>query len=83
MADLYGATPPAQRNPVNTQSRSKVSSTSDVLLYFIAIFVPPLPVLLKRGLGADFCINILLWILGWIPGVIHSWYIISKSEGAM
>jgi len=63
--------------------KSDVSSGYDVFLYFLAIFIPPVPVLLKRGPGADFCINICLWICGWIPGVIHSWYIISKSEGAM
>ena len=47
------------------------SSTSDVLLYFLALFVPPLSVFLKRGCAADFWINILLSILGWIPGVIR------------
>ncbi|KZT51526.1 UPF0057-domain-containing protein [Calocera cornea HHB12733] len=56
------------------------SSTSDVLLYFIAIFVPPAAVFFKRGIAADFWINILLWILGWIPGVLHAWWIISKYE---
>ncbi|KAF9482725.1 UPF0057-domain-containing protein [Pholiota conissans] len=60
-----------------------VSSTSDVLLYFLAIILPPVAVFLKRGCAADFWINICLSILGWIPGVIHAWYIISKSEGAM
>jgi len=97
MADLYtsGSTKtnpaPAPPPPTTTTAaaahppaaRSKVSSNYDVLLYFVALFIPPVPVVLKRGLGADFCINILLWILGWIPGVIHAWYIISKSEGAM
>ncbi|KAF2668131.1 UPF0057-domain-containing protein [Microthyrium microscopicum] len=56
------------------------SSTSDVLLYFLAIFLPPVSVFLKRGCGADLLINILLWVLGWIPGVIHAWYIVSRSE---
>jgi len=79
MADLYSA-PPA---PKTTKRKSNVSSNYDVFLYFLAIFVPPVPVFLKRGFKADFFINICLWILGWIPGVIHSWYIISKSEGAM
>ncbi|KAL1617844.1 hypothetical protein SLS54_007626 [Diplodia seriata] len=46
------------------------SSTSDVLLYFLAIFVPPVPVFIKRGCGADFLISICLSILGWIPGVL-------------
>lgn len=56
------------------------SSTSDVLLYFLALFIPPVPVFVKRGCGADVLINILLWVLGWIPGVIHAFYIISKFE---
>ncbi|RXK37770.1 hypothetical protein M231_04926 [Tremella mesenterica] len=56
------------------------SSTGDVLLYVVAIFVPPVPVFLKRGCAADLFINILLWILGWIPGVLHAFWIISKYE---
>ncbi|KAH7882467.1 hypothetical protein F5I97DRAFT_370435 [Phlebopus sp. FC_14] len=27
--------------------------------------------------------NAALMILGWIPGILHAWYIISRSEGAM
>lgn len=42
----------------------------DICKVFFAIFLPPLGVLLERGLGADFCINILLTILGYIPGKI-------------
>ncbi|OJD30226.1 carbonyl reductase [Diplodia corticola] len=57
------------------------SSTSDVLLYFLAIFVPPVPVFIKRGCGADFLINICLSILGWIPGVLHACWVISRTEG--
>ncbi|WWD03541.1 hypothetical protein V865_001594 [Kwoniella europaea PYCC6329] len=54
------------------------SSTGDVFLYFLAIFLPPVAVFFKRGCSADVLINILLWILGWIPGVIHAWWIISR-----
>ena len=28
------------------------------------------------GCGADILINIFLWILGWIPGVIHAWWVL-------
>ncbi|KAF9788518.1 hypothetical protein BJ322DRAFT_1106505 [Thelephora terrestris] len=87
MADSYTAPPAVQPTVVAPGTtpvrRSNVSSGNDVCLYFIALFVPPLPVALKRGFGAEFCINILLWIFGWIPGVIHSWYIISKSPGVI
>lgn len=43
------------------------------------IQVPPIPVLIKRGFcSADFWINILLCILGVIPGILHCYYIIAK-----
>ncbi|KIP09799.1 hypothetical protein PHLGIDRAFT_66961, partial [Phlebiopsis gigantea 11061_1 CR5-6] len=50
---------------------SVVSPTRDVFLYFLAIFVPPLAVFFSTS--AHFWINILLWVLGWIPGVVHAW----------
>ncbi|CAK1355491.1 uncharacterized protein RHO25_000826 [Cercospora beticola] len=56
------------------------SSSSDVLLYFLAIFVPPVPVFIKKACGADLLINIALCVLGWIPGVIHAWWVISRTE---
>ncbi|KAH9444703.1 hypothetical protein MJO28_013271 [Puccinia striiformis f. sp. tritici] len=59
-------------------ARSQPSSTTDILLYFLAIFVSPASVFIKRGCAADFWINIALFILGWIPGVIHAWWLIAK-----
>ncbi|KAH8918490.1 UPF0057-domain-containing protein [Atractiella rhizophila] len=50
---------------------------SDICKIFFAIFVPPIGVFLERGC-ADFWINILLTILGYIPGIIHALYIILK-----
>ncbi|KAI1142385.1 hypothetical protein F5Y05DRAFT_370755 [Hypoxylon sp. FL0543] len=51
----------------------------DLFLGLLAILFPPLPVWVKTGLcSADSIINILLCILGYIPGLLHSWYIISK-----
>jgi uncharacterized membrane protein YqaE (UPF0057 family) len=42
-----------------------------VFLIIITLFLPPLGVLLVAGCGADFCINLLLTILGFFPGHIH------------
>ncbi|KAJ8604754.1 hypothetical protein MRB53_041659 [Persea americana] len=51
---------------------------TDCLLAIIAIFFPPLAVWVKRGLcSADSVINIALCVFGFIPGLIHAWYIIS------
>ncbi|KAF2973402.1 hypothetical protein GQX73_g142 [Xylaria multiplex] len=53
--------------------------SSDLFLGVIAILFPPLAVWVKRGLcSADSIINILLCVLGYIPGLLHAWYIIAK-----
>ncbi|GAP86343.1 putative stress response RCI peptide [Rosellinia necatrix] len=53
--------------------------SSDIFLGVLAILFPPLAVWVKRGLcSADSLINILLCILGYIPGLLHAWYIIAK-----
>jgi len=46
-------------------------------MVLLAIFFPPLPVAVKRGLSMDLAINICLSILGYFPGLIHACYIIS------
>lgn len=52
---------------------------SDLLLIVLSVFFPPLPVWIRRGIcSKDSAINILLCILGFIPGLIHAWYIIAK-----
>ncbi|PSK59427.1 putative plasma membrane proteolipid 31 [Elsinoe australis] len=52
---------------------------SDIFLGILAIIFPPLPVWVKRGIcSADSLINITLCVLGFLPGLIHSWYIIAS-----
>jgi uncharacterized membrane protein YqaE (UPF0057 family) len=53
--------------------------SSDFFLCFLALLFPPLPVWVKCGIcSADSVINILLCVLGFVPGLLHSWYIIAK-----
>ncbi|KAK4574636.1 hypothetical protein LTR86_001477 [Recurvomyces mirabilis] len=53
---------------------------SDVFLALIAILFPPLAVWVKRGLcSADSLINIALCCLGFLPGLLHAWYVIASS----
>ncbi|RIB30040.1 cation transport-related protein [Gigaspora rosea] len=51
---------------------------SDIFKVIFAIIFPPLGVVLERGCGEDLVINILLTLLGYIPGIIHALYIIVK-----
>jgi uncharacterized membrane protein YqaE (UPF0057 family) len=55
----------------------------DLLRIIIAILLPPLGVFLQVGIGKHFWINILLTILGYIPGIVHAIWVIAKYwEGA-
>lgn len=49
----------------------------DILRILFSILIPPLGVFLEVGIGAQFWLNILLTILGYIPGLVHAIYIIA------
>ncbi len=51
---------------------------STLLLIIIAIFLPPLAVGLKTGIGGPLIINIILTLLFYIPGLIHAIIVIMK-----
>ena len=53
----------------------------DCCKVFWAIFFPPLAVCLHRGCcTCSVLINICLTILGWIPGVVHAFCVISDCD---
>ncbi len=53
------------------------STASDLLKIIAAIFIPPLGVFLEVGIGKHFWLNLLLTLLGYIPGIVHAVYIIA------
>ena len=51
----------------------------DVARILCAIILPPLGVFLQVGLGLHFWLNILLTLLGYIPGIVHAvWVVLRK-----
>jgi uncharacterized membrane protein YqaE (UPF0057 family) len=52
----------------------------DIIRLICAIFLPPLGVFLQEGFGTQFWINILLTLLGYVPGIIHAVWIILSRE---
>ncbi|MGB3612826.1 MAG: YqaE/Pmp3 family membrane protein [Elainellaceae cyanobacterium] len=50
----------------------------DLLRLVVAILIPPLGVFLQVGLTTQFWINVVLTLLGYIPGIIHAVWIILK-----
>ena len=53
-------------------------NTADFFRILIAILLPPVGVFLQVGFGAQFWLNILLTLFGYVPGIIHAVYIIAK-----
>lgn len=49
-------------------------------LSLLSIFLPPLPVLLLRSVSPSLLLNILLTLLGWVPGILHSWIVIASTR---
>jgi uncharacterized membrane protein YqaE (UPF0057 family) len=50
----------------------------DILRIILAIILPPVGVFLQVGLTKHFWINLLLTLLGYIPGIIHAIWVILK-----
>ncbi|WP_284218920.1 YqaE/Pmp3 family membrane protein [Agaribacter marinus] len=51
---------------------------SKLILIILAIFLPPISVFLKSGVGKDLLINILLCIFLYVPGIIHAIWVVTK-----
>ncbi len=51
----------------------------DLLKIILAVLLPPVGVLLHKGLGVTFLLNLLLTLLFFFPGMIHALYVIMKK----
>ena len=51
---------------------------ADYIRVLLSILLPPLGVFFQVGLGGQFWLNILLTLLGYLPGVIHAVWIIAR-----
>jgi uncharacterized membrane protein YqaE (UPF0057 family) len=49
-----------------------------LLLIVLAILLPPLAVFLKSGADKHLLINIVLCLFFYVPGIIHSLYVVTR-----
>lgn len=54
-------------------------SAMDLIRIILSVIIPPLGVFLQVGIGKHFWLNILLTLLGYIPGLVHAVYIIARK----
>lgn len=53
----------------------------NILKIILAIFIPPLAAFLQVGISTHFWINIVLTLLGGIPGIAHAlWLVLTGKE---
>jgi len=54
----------------------------EILKILLAIFLPPVAAYLQVGLSTHFWINIILTLLGGLPGVVHAlWLVVTGKSG--
>jgi uncharacterized membrane protein YqaE (UPF0057 family) len=52
----------------------------NLMRIILGLLLPPLGVFMTVGVGSTLIINILLTLLGWLPGSIHALWVITKHE---
>ena len=51
-------------------------TTNDVVWMIVAAIVPPIAVLLKVGFTTHFWINLVLTLMGYVPGQLHAIWVV-------
>ena len=51
---------------------------ANLLRILLAVLLPPVGVLLTVGFGGQFWLNILLTLLGYLPGIVHAVWVIAR-----
>ena len=54
----------------------------DIVKILLSIFLPPVAAFLQVGLTMHFFVNILLTLLGGLPGMVHAlWLVVTNRTG--
>lgn len=53
-------------------------SSADFFRVVLAVLLPPLGIFLQEGFGKQFWLNVLLTLLGYIPGLVHAVWILAR-----
>lgn len=62
------------------EPREPRPTSANFLMILLAILLPPLAVALSAGLGGRFWLNILLTLLGYLPGLAHAIWVVAKTS---
>jgi len=65
---------------VKQQHPAFLSLFRDFIQVVLSVILPPAGVAMQEGVGRAFWINIVLTLLGYVPGVVHAAYIIGLRD---
>lgn len=54
----------------------------DAVRILCVILLPPLAVYLTDGIGRQFWLNLVLTLLGFLPGMVHAIWLLTSHSGA-
>lgn len=59
---------------------SDPEGTRKFVSVLLSYYLPPIGVFTRVGAGLPLLLNVVLWILGWFPGVIHALWVITHED---
>ena len=68
---------------ISTPGPSGQDSSTGVQTFvalILAAFLPPLAVVMRRGVGLKLLINCVLCLLFWLPGVLHAVWVVCNAQ---
>lgn len=51
----------------------------DIIRILLTVLLPPLGVFLRVGFSGHFFLNVLFWLLGYIPALVHAIWILAQG----
>lgn len=68
--------------PILTTFMKRRAEMNNLLKILLAIFLPPVCAFIQVGFSLHFLINIVLTLLGGLPGMVHAlWLVVSDKRG--
>jgi len=65
---------------VGEQGREAAQGTQTFIALLVAYFLPPVAVLMRRGLSLALLVNLLLTLLFFVPGQVHAVWVVVKAN---
>ena len=62
------------------EGRENPEGGSDFTALVVGFFLPPIGVLIRKGVGLAFVLNLLLCCLFWVPGQLHAAWVVCSED---